>query len=96
MPPFRLNFKITDIYQGHNFIPLNEIVQNGGKGDRPFVCSCGKAYKHRKSLWTHKNFQCDANTKLQFQCPYCPKKCNVKGNLRVHVAKHHSNICSVD
>lgn len=60
---------------------------------RPFVCSCGKSYKHRKSLWTHKNFQCETKNKMQFKCPYCERKFNLRCNLKAHVLRLHPEVC---
>lgn len=48
------------------------------------VCAtCGKSYKYYEGLYDHQRFQCGKEP--TFACPYCPKKCHMKGNLLTHV-----------
>jgi hypothetical protein len=43
-----LKHKKTEILSKHNDLPVND----------KFICVCGKLYKHKQSLWTHKK-KCD-------------------------------------
>ena len=48
---------------------------------------CGKEYRWRKNLMSHKRFECGKEP--QFQCPYCPHRSARKGNLKIHINKLH-------
>lgn len=48
---------------------------------------CGKVYKHKESLWTHKNYEC--NKEPTFKCPRCPLITKRKYNLKKHVRYSH-------
>lgn len=39
----------------------------------------------------HENVECGGK-EASHQCPYCPYKAKQRGNLGVHVRKHHSNL----
>lgn len=54
----------------------------------PFKCDqCEKTYKHKESLWTHKNYEC--NKEPTFKCPHCPLITKRKYNLKKHVRHSH-------
>ncbi|XP_017783488.1 PREDICTED: Krueppel-related zinc finger protein 1-like [Nicrophorus vespilloides] len=62
-----------------------------------FFCDrCGKGYKHKPSLYTHKRFECGIEP--QFVCPNenCGKKFKIRANLRTHVYKLHPEFYSYD
>lgn len=60
--------------------------------DRPFSCRhCGKLYRWKSTLRRHENDEC-GNKEPSYQCPYCPYKAKQRGNLGVHVRKHHANM----
>nr|CAH7753013.1 unnamed protein product [Callosobruchus chinensis] len=45
-----------------------------------FTCAtCGKKYKHSRSLRKHERFECQKEP--QFLCVYCPYKAKLRGNL---------------
>lgn len=50
---------------------------------RHFCPDCGKSYKFKQGLYEHRKFKCGKNP--SFQCPFCPKRCYVKGHLRQHI-----------
>ncbi|CAG9831549.1 unnamed protein product [Diabrotica balteata] len=53
-----------------------------------FVCeTCGKTYKHSRSLRKHERFECQKEP--QFVCVYCPYKAKLRGNLRKHIMVKH-------
>ncbi|KAF6197387.1 hypothetical protein GE061_020271 [Apolygus lucorum] len=55
----------------------------------PFVCSqCYRLYKSKMSLYNHRRYECGKAAK--FQCPHCPHKSVLKGNLTKHIANKHA------
>lgn len=57
-----------------------------------FACRhCGKRYRWKSTLRRHENDEC-GNKEPAHQCPYCPYKAKQRGNLGVHVRKHHANM----
>lgn len=71
-------------------------VSNGvtGGGDDSleiYACRhCGKTYRWKSTLRRHENDEC-GDKKPMHECPYCPYKAKQRGNLGVHVRKHHSD-----
>lgn len=60
-----------------------------------FPCpQCSKVYQYKYTLATHLRFECGKEP--QFQCPYCPHRTKLKGNLMKHVRKIHANVISSD
>lgn len=51
---------------------------------------CGRKYRWKSTLRRHENDEC-GNKEPSHQCPYCPYKAKQRGNLGVHVRKHHSD-----
>ncbi|KAG8308325.1 hypothetical protein J6590_002413 [Homalodisca vitripennis] len=53
-----------------------------------FVCdNCGKIYSYQRSLNLHRRLECGKHP--SFKCPLCEKRCHQRGNLTLHVRKHH-------
>ncbi|KAG8259244.1 hypothetical protein J6590_014713 [Homalodisca vitripennis] len=53
-----------------------------------YSCSdCSKVYKSKTSLNLHQRLECGKEP--MFSCPFCPKKCHQKGNLKVHIHSKH-------
>lgn len=52
---------------------------------------CGKKYRWKSTLRRHENVECGGK-EPSHQCPYCPYKSKQRGNLGVHVRKHHANL----
>lgn len=64
---------------------------DGKSGDKMFPCRhCGRKYRWKSTLRRHENDEC-GNKEPAHQCPYCPYKAKQRGNLGVHVRKHHSD-----
>lgn len=55
-----------------------------------YACpGCGKQYKHQRSFRAHAKYECGMTP--QFHCLHCPYRAHRKGNLKVHIEKHHRN-----
>ncbi|XP_072382442.1 uncharacterized protein lola isoform X6 [Diabrotica undecimpunctata] len=67
----------------------DNIVRPGYSPDSQFACRhCGKRYKWKSTMRRHEQDEC-GDQEPKFQCPFCPYKAKQKGNLRVHIKKHH-------
>lgn len=65
---------------------------NEGDGEELFTCKyCAKKYRWKSTLRRHENDEC-GDKEPSHQCPYCPYKAKQRGNLGVHVRKHHANM----
>uniref|UniRef100_A0A1B0AHR4 C2H2-type domain-containing protein n=1 Tax=Glossina pallidipes TaxID=7398 RepID=A0A1B0AHR4_GLOPL len=64
----------------------------GPDGEQMYKCKyCGKKYRWKSTLRRHMSVEC-GNKEPSHQCPYCPYKAKQRGNLGVHVRKHHANL----
>lgn len=50
--------------------------------------SCGRGYKHLRSLWLHQKYECGKPP--GFKCHLCDHVCKLKGNLKKHVYTHYN------
>ncbi|CAH1964204.1 unnamed protein product [Acanthoscelides obtectus] len=50
---------------------------------------CGRKYKGKGSLRRHQKYECQMPP--IFKCPYCPKRCKQKSNLKLHVHVMHAS-----
>lgn len=65
--------------------------QTPGTKSRLYPCKrCGRAYKWKKTLLRHVRMECGKEP--QFQCPYCPQKSKLKGNLKQHIMCKHVSL----
>lgn len=73
----------------------SDSAQSGGGGDEPgrqYMCRhCGKKYRWKSTLRRHENVECGGKEPAH-QCPHCPYKAKQRGNLGVHIRKHHMNM----
>lgn len=54
-----------------------------------YICRhCGKKYRWKSTLRRHENVECGGKEPCH-PCPYCSYKAKQRGNLGVHVRKHH-------
>ncbi|XP_041448825.1 longitudinals lacking protein, isoforms F/I/K/T isoform X1 [Drosophila obscura] len=54
-----------------------------------YICRhCGKKYRWKSTLRRHENVECGGKEPCH-PCPYCTYKAKQRGNLGVHVRKHH-------
>lgn len=57
--------------------------------DEEFACRhCGKRYRWKSTLRRHEKVECGGRAP-SYGCPYCSYKAKQRGNLGVHVRKHH-------
>lgn len=70
----------------------DEVVRPGYSRESQFACRhCGKRYRWKSTLRRHEQVECGGKEPM-FQCPECPYKAKQKGNLGVHMRKHHSHL----
>lgn len=69
---------------------LNEsALSDSDDPTRQYICRhCGKKYRWKSTLRRHENVECGGK-EASHQCPYCQYRAKQKGNLGVHVRKHH-------
>lgn len=68
-----------------------KMKSKGEGGNLMFACRhCGKKYRWKSTLRRHENDEC-GDKEPSHSCPYCPYKAKQRGNLGVHVRKHHSD-----
>ncbi|XP_045536276.1 longitudinals lacking protein isoform X1 [Papilio machaon] len=59
------------------------------EASRQFECRhCGKKYRWKSTLRRHENVECGGKAPAH-QCPYCSYRAKQRGNLGVHIRKHH-------
>lgn len=72
--------------QGENQKIKQEIKQEQGL---EFHCKfCGKGYRWKSTMRRHEMLEC-GNKPPSFQCPECAYKARQRGNLTVHIKRHH-------
>jgi DNA-directed RNA polymerase subunit RPC12/RpoP len=70
---------------GRSYSKVVASTRPSGEG---FKCkNCGKLYRWKNSLYTHVRLECGKEP--QFQCPYCPHRAKLKGNLQKHIKLKH-------
>ncbi|CAB3259525.1 unnamed protein product [Arctia plantaginis] len=63
----------------------------GDEASRHFECKhCGKRYRWKSTLRRHENVECGGKAPAH-QCPYCAYRAKQRGNLGVHIRKHHND-----
>lgn len=71
---------------------INESSMSDNDDGKQYACQhCGKRYRWKSTLRRHENVECGGKEPVH-QCPYCSYKAKQRGNLGVHVRKHHSNL----
>ena len=67
---------------------LLKLISHENKPGEHYKCrTCGKLYRWKNSLYTHVRLECGKEP--QFQCPYCPHRAKLKGNLQKHIKLKH-------
>uniref|UniRef100_A0A1Y1LS70 C2H2-type domain-containing protein n=1 Tax=Photinus pyralis TaxID=7054 RepID=A0A1Y1LS70_PHOPY len=67
----------------------DQIIRPGYSKESQFACRhCGKSYRWKSTMRRHELVEC-GDKEPSFECPKCPYKAKQKGNLGVHMRKHH-------
>ncbi|XP_012161321.1 longitudinals lacking protein, isoforms F/I/K/T isoform X2 [Ceratitis capitata] len=70
-------------------LSLSDSSMHPDDGDSKYVCRhCGKKYRWKSTLRRHENVECGGKEPCH-PCPHCSYKAKQRGNLGVHVRKHH-------
>lgn len=71
---------------------MNEqIVRPGYSAESQFACRrCGKRYRWKSTMRRHEQVECGGKEPM-YQCPECTYRAKQKGNLNVHMKKHHGS-----
>ncbi|XP_017466194.1 PREDICTED: longitudinals lacking protein, isoforms F/I/K/T isoform X5 [Rhagoletis zephyria] len=70
-------------------LSLSDSSMHPDDGDAKYVCRhCGKKYRWKSTLRRHENVECGGKEPCH-PCPHCSYKAKQRGNLGVHVRKHH-------
>lgn len=81
-------FKLEYPTSEHNTVNTSD----DSSEQRQFACRhCGKQYRWKSTLRRHENVECGGKAP-SYECPYCDYKAKQRGNLGVHVRKHHSDM----
>lgn len=83
----------TSIMKNFEYTVNESVVSDGDDGEmRQYICRhCGKRYRWKSTLRRHENVECGGKEAMH-QCPYCTYKAKQRGNLGVHIRKHHSEM----
>jgi hypothetical protein len=69
----------------------NSMASDGEDAGRQYECRhCGKRYRWKSTLRRHENVECGGKEACH-ECPYCNYKAKQRGNLGVHIRKHHGD-----
>ncbi|XP_039954332.1 longitudinals lacking protein, isoforms F/I/K/T isoform X2 [Bactrocera tryoni] len=70
-------------------LSLSDSSMHQDDADSKYVCRhCGKKYRWKSTLRRHENVECGGKEPCH-PCPHCSYKAKQRGNLGVHVRKHH-------
>ncbi|XP_055611688.1 longitudinals lacking protein, isoforms F/I/K/T isoform X1 [Uranotaenia lowii] len=83
----------TSIMKNFEYTVNESVVSDNDENEmRQYVCRhCGKRYRWKSTLRRHENVECGGKEAMH-QCPYCTYKAKQRGNLGVHIRKHHSDM----
>ncbi|KAH8394820.1 hypothetical protein KR222_006798 [Zaprionus bogoriensis] len=88
----QLEFTLSDYGGSSSNGSTTSPVGLGLDGEPVYECRhCGKKYRWKSTLRRHENVECGGK-EPSHQCPYCPYKSKQRGNLGVHVRKHHTDL----
>lgn len=69
--------------------PKSRKSKHKGESNETYNCrTCNKIYRWKSTLRRHENFECGGKNPTH-ECPYCAYRSKQRGNLGVHVRKHH-------
>lgn len=83
-----INFEMTEM----DMVSESEQTHSGDDDRKQFACRhCGKRYRWKSTLRRHETVECGGKAP-SYSCPYCDYKAKQRGNLGVHVRKHHPEL----
>lgn len=83
---FKIEYPLSDSSVNHSE------DTNSNSELKEFACRhCGKKYRWKSTLRRHENVECGGKAP-SYECPYCIYKAKQRGNLGVHVRKHHPEL----
>lgn len=75
-----------------NFGYLSDSAQSVDDGTKQYICRhCGKRYRWKSTLRRHESVECGGKEPCH-KCPHCPYRAKQRGNLGVHIRKHHTDM----
>lgn len=83
----------TSIMKNFEYTVNESIASDNDENEmRQYICRhCGKRYRWKSTLRRHENVECGGKEAMH-QCPYCTYKAKQRGNLGVHIRKHHADM----
>lgn len=80
---------VTSLFgSSHSAAGYLNVIAKTQPSEEGFRCKkCGKSYRWKNSLYTHVRLECGKEP--QFQCPFCPHRAKLKGNLQKHMRLKH-------
>ncbi|RZB39183.1 hypothetical protein BDFB_000070 [Asbolus verrucosus] len=91
-----ISCNINDLIAGKNRVLSDQQVRPGYSNESLFACRhCGKRYRWKSTMRRHEQVECGGKEPM-FQCPQCPYRAKQKGNLGVHIRKHHPQLMMIN
>lgn len=83
----------TSIMKNFEYTVNESVISDTDDSEmRQYVCRhCGKRYRWKSTLRRHENVECGGKEAMH-QCPYCTYRAKQRGNLGVHIRKHHADM----
>ncbi|XP_062710955.1 longitudinals lacking protein, isoforms F/I/K/T-like [Aedes albopictus] len=83
----------TSIMKNFEYTVNESVVSDTDDSEmRQYICRhCGKRYRWKSTLRRHENVECGGKEAMH-QCPYCTYRAKQRGNLGVHIRKHHADM----
>lgn len=73
------------------YATVSDGEDEGEEAGKQYECRhCGKRYRWKSTLRRHENVECGGK-EANHPCPYCNYKAKQRGNLGVHIRKHHAD-----
>lgn len=83
-------------FEDSNDVKYNFQLNDSDEASKNFECRhCGKKYRWKSTLRRHENVECGGKEPAH-QCPHCSYKAKQRGNLGVHIRKHHTDLPQLD
>lgn len=87
-------FTVIQERKGIHSVSYSTLMDNHVKSNTTcslyFCDTCGRSYKHKGNLTTHKRLECGKEP--QYKCPYCGKLSFHKSSMKSHVYLQHFHL----